>query len=59
MMAFSEIPLALTPAAGRLLTLAVVSADLASDLVSALLSPLGLAADNAAAGASAAGLLTM
>jgi hypothetical protein len=67
MMAFSEIPLALTPAAGRLLTLAVVSAGLASDLASALPSPLGLAVDAAvalavdaaAAGASALGLVTM
>src|SRR3954466_7591495 len=59
MMAFSEIPLALTPAAGRLLTLAVVSAGLASDLASALPPPLGLAVDAAAAGASVAGLLTM
>jgi hypothetical protein len=59
MMAFSEIPLALTPAAGRLLTLAVVSAGLASDLASALPSPLGLAVDAAAGGASALGLLTM
>src|SRR6185369_16118386 len=59
MMDFSEIPLALTPAAGRLLTLAVVSAGLAADLASALPSPLGLAVDAAAAGASVAGLLTM
>src|SRR6476620_963973 len=59
MTAFSEIPLALTPAAGRLLTLAVVSAGLASDLASALPSPLGLAVDAVAAGASVAGLLTM
>ena len=61
MMDFSEMPLALTPAAGRLLTAAVVSAGLASgaDLASALPLPFESAADTAAAGASAPGLLTM
>src|SRR6185503_1229911 len=60
LMAFSEIPFALTPAAGRLLTLAVVSAGresvLAADLASALSSPLGLTVEVAATGASALGL---